>query len=62
MTLGNIHYDFKEQEFMDLVRLLWRNEENLPESLKEMEQKFLKITYEAMTIDEAENFFNETNS
>jgi len=56
------NYTFSEEEIKALVLLLRQNEPELPESLEKLKIKLQDCIYDSMTIDEAENFFNENLS
>ena len=53
-------YDFTEDELKALVLLLRNNEADLPGCLQNLMLNLQNCVYDAMTIDEAEKFFNET--
>jgi len=55
-------YDFTEDELRALVLLLRNNEAELPGCLQNLMLNLQNCVYDAMTIDEAENFFNESLS
>lgn len=55
-------YDFTEDELKALVLLLRNNEADLPGCLQNLMLNLQNCVYDAMTIDEAEKFFNETLS
>lgn len=55
-------YDFTEDEIKALVLLLRNNEADLPGCLQNLMLNLQNCVYDAMTIDEAEKFFNETLS
>ena len=53
-------YDFTDDELKALVLLLRNNEADLPGCLQNLMLNLQNCVYDAMTIDEAEKFFNET--
>ena len=55
-------YEFNEDELKSLVLLLRKNEAELSGCLQNLMLNLQNCVYDAMTIDEAENFFYESLS
>ena len=60
MMEQTFRYDFSEDEIKALVLLLRKNEATLSGCLENLLLELQNCIYNSMTIDEAENFFNES--
>ncbi len=59
---GTFSYVFSTDEIKALVRILRKGEAELPDCLENLKARLQDCIYNSMTIDEAENFFNENLS